>query len=52
MIQNAVECCCKCSRKEPEKHIFHIVYVFVMIVLAGLKVYVDDLLVVCLTVSG
>ena len=52
MMQNVVECCCKCSKKETEKHIVHTVYVFLMIVLVGLKVYVDDLLVVCLTVSG
>ena len=51
-MQNVVECRCKCSKKETEKHIVHTVYVFLMIVLEGLKVYVDHLLVVCLTVSG
>lgn len=52
MMQNVVEFYHKCSKKETEKHIVHTVYVFLMIVLVVLKVYLDDLLVVCITVSG
>ena len=53
MMQNVVECCCECSKKETEKHIVHTVNLFLTVVgLVGLKVYVDDLLAVCLTVSG